>query len=169
MIARKPGNLSFEAAATVPISASHRPAGRPQGAGCRPASDVLMLGASGGVGSFAVQIAKAGGAEVTGVCSTANVDLVRSLGADHVVDYTARRLHRRRPTLRRHPRHRRQPTVVASPDGRSPRRGTLVIVGGETGGRWLGGFDRSLRAVSAVAVGESEARPCSPRRRMPRT
>ena len=87
-LARKPANLTFEQAAVVPVSAAHRPAGadrrRPGPAG----QQVLIIGASGGVGSYAVQLAKAFGAEVTGVCSTAKVDLVRSLGADHVLDYT---------------------------------------------------------------------------------
>jgi NADPH:quinone reductase-like Zn-dependent oxidoreductase len=107
---------------------------------------VLVIGASGGVGSFAVQIAKAIGAEVTGVCSPSKVDLVRSIGADHVIDYTrvdvtdgARRYdvildiggNRRLAHLRRS----------------LTRAGRLVIVGGETEGRWLGGSDRQLRAI----------------------
>ena len=127
---------------------------------------VLVIGASGGVGTFAVQIAKAYGAEVTGVCSTAKVDLVRSIGADHVIDYTrddiADGAHRY--------------DVIIDIGGNRPlrqlrralaRRGTLVIVGGETGGRWLGGFDRSLRApvlsrfvpqrLAAVMVSENAA------------
>ncbi len=105
---------------------------------------VAVLGASGGVGSFVVQIAKAAGAEVTGVCSTTKVDLVQDLGADHVVDYTQRDYaddgpydvvidiggNRTLGELRR----------ALTPKGR------LLIVGGETDGRWLGGFDRQLRA-----------------------
>jgi NADPH:quinone reductase-like Zn-dependent oxidoreductase len=106
---------------------------------------VLVIGASGGVGTFAVQIAKAFGAEVTGVCSADKADLVRSLGADHVIDYTrqdfADGVHRYDVIL-----------DIAGGNGLShlrralTRRGRLVMVGGETGGRWLGGMDRQLRA-----------------------
>ena len=145
MIARKPASVSFEQAAAVPISAStalqalrkaHVAAGQ----------QVLIAGASGGVGSFAVQIAKAFGAEVTGVCSTAKVDLVRSLGADHVVDYTRDDFTKAKL---------RYDVIIDTGGNRRlthlrralTKSGTLIIVGGETGGRWLGGFSRLLCAV----------------------
>jgi len=145
MLASKPGILSFEQAASMPISAGTA-LQAVRKANVQPGQQVLVIGASGGVGTFAVQIAKASGAEVTGVCSTSKVDLVRALGADRVVDYTLEDFadgecrydvildiggNRRLRDLRR----------ALTP------RGVLIIVGGETHGRWLGGFDRSLRAV----------------------
>ncbi len=144
-LAPKPANLSFEEAASAPISGSTA-LQAVRKAKVQPGQEVLIIGASGGVGTFAVQIAKAFGAEVTGVCSTAKVDLVRSLGADHVVDYTRDDFtagdHRYDVILdiggNRRLSHLRRALTP---------RGTLVIVGGETGGRWLGGFDRSLRGV----------------------
>jgi NADPH:quinone reductase-like Zn-dependent oxidoreductase len=112
----------------------------------RPGQKVLIIGASGGVGTYAVQIAKAFGAHVTGVCSTTKVDLVRSIGAEHVIDYT------REDFSEGEQRY----DVILDIGGNSslPRlrrtltpKGTLVITGGEGGGRWFGGTDRQLRAM----------------------
>ena len=144
-LAPKPANLSFEQAAAVPISGFAALQGvRDQGE-VQAGQKVLVIGAAGAVGSFAVQLAKAFGAQVTGVCSTTQVDLVRSIGADDVIDYT-------REDVTDGTRHW---DLIIDTAGRRTLsqlrraltpRGTLVIVGGEGGGRWMGGFTRNLRA-----------------------
>jgi NADPH:quinone reductase-like Zn-dependent oxidoreductase len=88
MVGTKPANLTFEQAAAMPLAGTTALMGLRDSGHVQPGQHVLVNGASGGVGTFAVQIAKSFGAEVTGVCSTRNVDLVRSIGADHVIDYT---------------------------------------------------------------------------------
>ena len=87
-LALKPTNFSFEQAAAVPISGFAALQSLRDTGGVKPGQQVVIIGASGGVGSFAVQLAKAFGAQVTGVCSTKSLDMVRSIGADHVIDYT---------------------------------------------------------------------------------
>ena len=145
--APKPTTITFEQAAAVPISGfAALQALRDEG-DVQPGQEVLIIGAAGGVGSFAVQLAKAFGAKVTGVCRTPQVDLIRSIGADEVIDYT-----REDATDGR-----RQFDLIVDTAGHRSlsqlRRaltpsGTLVIVGSEVKGRLLGGFDRQLRAVA---------------------
>jgi len=145
-LAPKPANLTFEQAAVVAISGLPALQGVRDHGKVRPGQKVLIIGASGGVGTFAVQIAKSYGAEVTGVCSTSKVDLVRSLGADHVIDYTHEDFAQQ---------DKRYDVILDIGGNTSLSRlrrtltpkGTLVILGGETDGRWLGGTDRQLRAI----------------------
>jgi NADPH:quinone reductase-like Zn-dependent oxidoreductase len=144
-LARKPANLTFTQAAVVPISAGTALQALTDAGSVKQEDRVLIIGASGGVGSYAVQLAKAFGSEVTGVCSTAKLDLVRFLGADHVVDYTRQDF--------AHGTNKYDLILdIAGNSSLSRLRsaltptGTLVIVGGEGGGKWTGGFGRSLRA-----------------------
>lgn len=163
-LAPKPAGLTFEQAAVVPISGmtalqALRDVGRVQAD-----QSVLIIGAAGGVGSFAVQLACALGARVTGMCSTAKLDFVRSLGAEQVIDYT------------------RQDTdadarfdLIVDTGGRRPvstlrrwlnSRGTLAIVGGEGGGAWLGGFDRQVvRAPFLSLFSKQRLRPVTTKER----
>jgi len=147
----KPAGLSFEQAAAVPISGTTalravRDKGRVQ-----PGQTVLVIGAAGGVGSLAVQIAKASGGKVTGVCSTSKADLVRSIGADDVIDYTREDF----------ADGSRRWDVILDTAGRRPLsqlrraltpKGTLVIVGGDGGGHWTGGFFRGMLRAPLVSL-----------------
>ena len=142
-LAPKPANLSFEQAAVVPISGiTALQAVRDKGQ-VKQGDRILIIGAGGGVGTFAVQIAKTLGAEVTGLCSTAKVELVRSLGADHVIDYTRENFAEG---------DRRYDVIIDNAGNRSlselrralDPKGILVVVGGEGGGKWLGPADRLL-------------------------
>jgi NADPH:quinone reductase-like Zn-dependent oxidoreductase len=141
----KPANLTFEQAAACPVSGlAALQAVRDKGE-VRPGQKMLIIGAGGAVGTFAVQIARAYGAHVTGVCSTSKVDLVRSLGADEVIDYTREDFAES---------GQRYDAILDTAGARSvPQlrraltpKGALVIVGAEGGGRWFGGFGRNLRA-----------------------
>jgi NADPH:quinone reductase-like Zn-dependent oxidoreductase len=139
----KPARLTFEEAAAIPISGltalqAIRDEGRVQ-----PGQTVLVIGAAGGVGTLAVQIAKASGAKVTGLCSTTKVDLVRSISADDWIDYTREDF----------ADGSRRWDVIVDTAGRRPLsqlrraltpKGTLVVVGGDGGGRWTGGFFRGM-------------------------
>jgi NADPH:quinone reductase-like Zn-dependent oxidoreductase len=153
-LARKPPNLSFEQAAVVPISGGTAIQGLCDSGHIEAGQTVLVIGASGGVGTYAVQLAKAYGAEVTGVSSPAKVDLVRSIGADHVLDYT------RDDYLDGSKKYDLILDIGGNNSLSRLRRalapkGTLVIVGGEEGGNVTGGFGRQIRAlVLSLFVGQ---------------
>ncbi|MGX7827710.1 NAD(P)-dependent alcohol dehydrogenase [Actinokineospora sp. 24-640] len=143
VIAPMPANVTFEQAATVPTAACTALQGLRDKGKIRQGQHVLVIGAAGGVGTFAVQLAKAYGATVTGVCSTSKVDLVRTLGADHVIDYTAEDITGRYDLILDTAGHRPLSTLRRALNP----KGTLVIVGSETGGRWTGGVGHALRAM----------------------
>jgi NADPH:quinone reductase-like Zn-dependent oxidoreductase len=142
----KPESVSFEQAAALPISGFAALQAVREHGGIRPGQRVLIIGAGGGVGTFAVQIAKADGAEVTGVCSASKTELVRSIGADHVIDYAREDFADGRS---------RYEVILDIAGNRSlsalrralTPRGTLVIVGAENAGNWLG-IRRQLRAAA---------------------
>lgn len=139
-LARKPAGLSFAQAAAVPISGGTALQGLRE---VQEGQRVLVLGAGGGVGSYGVQIAKALGAHVTGVCSTRKAELVRKLGADEVVDHTVADFAGTYDHILDCGGHRSLSRLRKA----SVPRGTVVLVGSETGGSLTGGFERALRAV----------------------
>jgi NADPH:quinone reductase-like Zn-dependent oxidoreductase len=147
----KPANLAFEQAAAVPISGTNALRAVRDEARVRQGQKVLIVGAAGGVGSLVVQIAKGLGAEVTAVCSTSKADLVRSIGADSVIDYTREDF----------ADGSRRWDVIIDTAGRRPlselrraltTKGTLVIVGGDGGGPWTGGFFRGMLRAPVVSL-----------------
>jgi NADPH:quinone reductase-like Zn-dependent oxidoreductase len=149
-LVRKPARISFEQAAAVPVS-GYTALQALREADVKPGSSVLVIGAAGGVGTLTVQIAKACGAQVTGVSSGPKADLVRSLGATDVIDYT------REEFTDGHCRW----DVIVDTAGRRPLRhlrraltpkGTLVIVGGDGGGDWTGGFGRQMLRAPIMSL-----------------
>jgi NADPH:quinone reductase-like Zn-dependent oxidoreductase len=143
-VAKKPVGITFEQAAAVAVAAITALQGLRDKGQIQPGQKVLINGASGGVGTFAVQIAKSFGAEVTGVCSTRNVDTVRSIGADHVIDYTQEDFTRS---------ERRYDLLLDIAGSRSwsdyrrvlDEKATLVVVGGPKGNRWIGPLSQAVK------------------------
>ena len=152
-LVHKPENVTFQQAGVVAISGGTALQALTDVGRLEAGQRVLVIGASGGVGTYAVQLAKALGGVVTGVSSTSKVDMVRSIGADHVIDYSTQEY------LDGTTRY----DLVIDIGGRNSLRrlrraltptGTLVLTGGEGGGRWTGGFlERQLRALVLSAVG----------------
>lgn len=151
-LACKPARLTFEQAAALPVSGVTALQALRDVAGVRAGQRALVIGAAGGVGTFAVQIAKAFGAHVTGVCSTSKIELVQSLGADEVIDYTREEFTSDGS---------RRWNVIVDTAGRRPiralaraltRGGALAIVGGEGGGKWTGGFFRQILRAPVLSL-----------------
>lgn len=156
-LAHRPQTLTFEQSAAVPISGMTAIQAVRAG-GVRAGQRVMVIGASGGVGTYLAQLAMSRGAEVTGVCSTSKIDLLSDLGVQRIVDYT-----RQDPTDLVGERF----DVVLDIGGNRPLRdvrrlltptGTLVLVGGDEGGRVLGGLDRQLRAAALSLVSRQKLR-----------
>jgi NADPH:quinone reductase-like Zn-dependent oxidoreductase len=153
----KPAKLTFEQAAAVPMAGTVALLAVRDHGKVRAGQKVLVNGASGGIGTFAVQIAKSLGAEVTGVCSTSNMDLVRSIGADHVIDYTKEDFTRR---------SQRYDFILDNVSNRSlsdlrralTPNGTLVPNGGGFDHRWVAGSGRLIRAKLSFAFGSQSVR-----------
>jgi NADPH:quinone reductase-like Zn-dependent oxidoreductase len=148
LVVPKPSRLSFEQAAAAPISGLTALQAIRDVAKVKRGQHVLVIGAGGGVGTLTMQVAKAFGAHVTGVASTSKLDLVRSVGADEVVDYTREELAGRYD-------------AIVDTAGRRPVRvlrklltpsGTLAIVGGDGGGKWTGGFFRQVLRAPVVSL-----------------
>ena len=143
LVAHKPSNLTFEQAAAVPLAACTALQALRDHGRIDAGQHVLVVGASGGVGTFAVQIAKALGAEVTGVCGPSNTDMVRALGADHVIDYTSADFSRG---------SRRYDLILQAAGAQSARacrraltpNGRLVQISGDSSNRWTGPLGRIL-------------------------
>jgi NADPH:quinone reductase-like Zn-dependent oxidoreductase len=157
-VERKPANLTFEEAATLPLAGNTALRGLRDTAGVREGQHVLVNGASGGVGTFAVQIAKVLGAEVTGVCSARNAELVRSLGADHVVDYA------REDFTRDGRRYDVVLDLVGARGITALRRaltptGTLVLSGGGKPGQFVGAAGLTLKGVLLSPFVRQRLRP----------
>ena len=154
--ARYRANLTFEQAAALPVAGLTALQGLRDQGRVQPGQKVLINGAAGGVGTFAVQIAKSFGAEVTGVCASTSVNLVRSIGADHVIDYTSDDFSRRAQRY----------DVVFDCVGNRPlsayRRvmtpgGIFVLVGVRMNGRWVGPLPHLLRLLLSSRFGSQKA------------
>lgn len=157
-VALKPNNLTFEQAAAVPMAAVTALQGLRDQGRIEPGQKVLINGASGGVGTFAVQIAKSAGAEVTGVCSTANVDMVRSIGADQVIDYT------QEDFTQSGQRYDVMLDLVGNRSLSACRRvlnpkGVYLASFGQPKRRWLGSFAQMLRLVVLSPFVSQKMRP----------
>lgn len=159
-LALKPTSLTYEQAAAVPLVGVTALKGLRDHGKIRPGQKVLITGASGGVGTFAVQVAKAFGAEVTGVCSTRNVDFVRSIGADHVIDYTQEDFIQGGPRYDLILDNVGNHSVLECRRALTPR-GTLLPNSG-AGGRWLDGLPRAAGALALSPFVRQRLRPFVP-------